>query len=324
VYPQIKTKISAHRYTGKYLPHEHTSYFGLGFIILLCTIILASVTFSAAAYNYGDPNPGPWAGSIALTGTVKGPPPKEGATILSPSNGQTFSSTPITVSGTCPLGTLVEIFKNDIFAGATECTDKKTFSVDIDLLYGANALTAQDFDNLDQAGPPSNTVNVTYNALPPQTLPLSTTNLNNLQLLLNTSAIYRGVFPGQQFQLPIDIISGTPPFALSIDWGDGKIDLMSVPANLTANGVHVYKRAGVYQVNIKATDASGRQAFLTIVVIVNGKVQAISTSTSTPAPSIQNQLFLAWPLLVLVIAMAISYWLGEQREKHKLAVSGHL
>jgi hypothetical protein len=319
-----KSKLSPHKHTGRKLPHHHTSYASLAFLVMLCGLVLSAVTLNASAYEYGDPNPGPFAGSVGLSGKVSEPPPTVAAVITRPSNGQRFGATPITVSGTCPKDTIVELFKNDIFAGATTCKDDKTFGLEIDLLYGSNTLVARVFDALDQAGPDSNNVTVFYDALPAQAAPLNSSNLNDIQLILRSSPVYRGTFPSQEFKLPLEIISGTPPFALNIDWGDNKSDLLSRSDNLAFSVPHTYTRPGSYQVTIKATDAKGRLAFLTVLVIVNGRAETTGGTQTPTTPSKNMSLLIAWPLFVVLILLIISFWLGERREKHKLEISGAL
>lgn len=320
-----KPKLSPHKHTGRYLPHRHTSYAGLAFLIMLCTVVLGLVTRSALA---NTPYTGPDQGSIGLSGTVPEAAPTTAAVIKRPTNGQHFSATPITVSGTCPKDVIVEVFKNDIFAGSTTCNADQTFSLDIDLLYGSNSLVARVYDSLDQAGPDSNIVTVFYDAQATQAAPLNSSNLNEIQMLLRSSPVYRGAFPGKNVTVPLEIIAGTPPFALDVSWGDNKSDLISRPDNSVVNLVHSFARAGTYQVTIKATDAKGRFAFLTVLVIVNGRAEVLGGATDTTGSSGSSKntgyLIIVWPLLAFIIIMVSSFWFGERREKHKLEASGAL
>src|SRR4051812_22555348 len=57
-------------------------------------------------------------GSTGVEGLINGPPPTQAPTITVPGSGQTFSNIPITVSGLCPKGLLVEVFKNGVFSGS--------------------------------------------------------------------------------------------------------------------------------------------------------------------------------------------------------------
>lgn len=307
-------KLAHHDHSGKLRPHEHTSYLPLGFLLLVVGLTLTAFTTYAAS-------PGPEAGSVGLTGTMPGKPPTTAATINSPTNGKRFAESPVTISGTCPEKTLVEIFKNDIFAGSTVCSDGGAYSVDVDLLIGENRLVARVYDDLNQPGPDSNIVTVFYDALPTQADPLSPFNFGGDQMLLNTDAVFRGVFPEQELNIPIDILGGTPPYAVNVQWGDSTNKVVPRNDNAPFKIGHTYKKAGTYQVTLQATDAVGRVAFLTVASIVNGQPSTVATTGSAPT---QNQLLLLWPLYTGAAAVVLSFWLGERREKRVLDRHGLL
>lgn len=315
-----RLKISPHHHTGRLQPHEHTSYILLAFLLLIVGFPLSMFTAYAAS-------PPPQAGSIGLTGTVAAKPPAKAATIDEPHSGQHFGTTPVKIAGTCPANTLVEIFKNKIFAGSTPCDDKGTYSLDVDLMLGSNELIARVYDALNQAGPDSNVVTALYDALPPQTGPTTSFNFGGNQLLLNTNAVFRGTFPDQNLNVPISIIGGSTPYAINVDWGDATHKIVPRGDNATFNVVHAYKKPGTYQIAIQATDADGRVAFLTVASIVNGQPETAAISASGSISAKTNELLVLWPLYTSLIAVVASFWLGEQREKkllshpHQLAAS---
>ena len=312
-----KLKLIHHRHSGRLRPHEHTSYLPLGALLLAVGLLLGVYTVYAAS-------PGPESGSIGLTGVVPGKPPTTGATIDTPKDGARFSITPISVSGTCPQNTLVELFKNDIFAGSTPCRDDGKYSIEIDLLIGANILLARVYDDLNQPGPDSNKPTVHYDALPAQAGPLTSLDFGGAQLLLNTDAVFRGIFPGQEMNVPIDILGGTPPYAINVQWGDSSNKVVPRANNQSFTVGHVYARAGTYQISIQGSDANGRVAFLTVAAIVNGQPAIAGTSKDDPTVSSTTmaRLLALWPLYTSVVAIAISFWLGERREKHILLKAG--
>jgi hypothetical protein len=308
-------KISHHQYSGQLRPHEHTSYIPLAALVLVVGIIMATFSFSSA--NAATPYTGPEAGSIGLTGTMPAKPPQTAATIIKPTNGQHFTTSPITVSGTCPKDTLVEIYKNNIFAGSTPCESNGTFSLQIDLLYGQNVLKAQVYDVLNQAGPESNSVTVFYDTAFPVAVPSSFFNFTGAQLILSTDAAYRGSFPNQALNVPITVIGGTPPFAINVQWGDGSNDLISRTDNTTFNLSHTYKKPGTYKIVIQGTDSKKLVAYLTVAAIINGQPDALASAQSKPPVS---KLFILWPILAIAATMVFSFWMGEQREKKILGV----
>lgn len=312
-------KLSHHGHTFKHRPHEHTSYGPLAFLLVIVGFALS--TFSTSVWS-ATPYDGPEAGSVGLSGIMPGKPPTTAATITSPANGQRFGTTPIVISGTCPKDTLVEVFKNDIFAGSTVCTDKGTYSLEVDLLFGQNILIARVYDALNQAGPDSNQVTVYYDALPPQSDSLTNFNFGGNQLLLNTDAVFRGAFPGKTMTVPLDILGGTPPYAVNVEWGDATNKVVPRNDNATFNVTHEYKKSGTFQVIFQATDAGGRVAFLTVASIVNGQPDPLAAPT-TPVASI-GQLLILWPIFTGAVAVVASFWLGEQREKRVLQKRGQL
>ena len=310
------------KHTGKVRAHHHTTYLPLALILLVVGFVLLNITATAADLTWT--RPGPAAGSIGMTGIVPGKPPTSAAIITSPTNGQRFTSTPVLVKGTCPENTLIELFKNDIFAGSTPCDTTGAFSLEIDLLIGQNVLIAKVFDALNQSGPDSNAVTVFYDAFGSQAGPLSSLNFGGSQLLINTDAVFRGTFPGQEMTMPIDILGGRAPYAVNIQWGDAKNSVVARNDNATFRASHVYEKAGTYQIALQATDADGRVAFLTVAAIVNGQpeVQAVAGSTSKKTPL--SSLLVLWPLYLGTFAVVISFWAGEWREKHILERQGKL
>lgn len=312
-------KLSHHDHSGQLRPHEHTSYLPLALLLLVVGFALTTFTVQAAS-----PRPGPAAGSIGISGTMPGQPPTVAAVVQVPGSGQRFSTSPVTISGTCPANTLVEIFKNDIFAGSTPCTSAGTFSLDVDLLIGQNTIIARVYDDLNQPGPDSNAITVFYDALPPQADPTTFLDFGGPQLLLNTDAVFRGVFPEKEFNIPVNILGGTPPYALNVQWGDANNKVVPRSDNAPFSVGHTYLKPGTYQITLQATDASGRVAFLTVAAIVNGQPAAAAAAAAASSGSTPNQLLLLWPLYTSSIAVLVSFWLGEQREKRILDKRGLL
>lgn len=307
-----RLKLSHHSYSGQLRPHEHTSYIPLAFLIFVVGVLLVRFSFTATA----DTSPPPQSGSIGLSGVMPAKPPKVAATIKTPNDQQHFATSPITISGTCPTGTLVEIYKNDIFAGSTPCASDGTYSIQVDLLYGKNTLTAQVYDALNQAGPVSNPVTVYYDATPPMAAPATSLNFTGSQLILNTDAAYRGSFPNQSFNVPVTVIGGTPPFAVNVEWGDSNNSVVPVSADTTFNTSHAYKKPGTYQITVQGTDSKKLVAYLTVAAIINGKPDILAANTNQTSSG--NKLMLLWPLFATAATLVASFWMGERREKHIL------
>jgi hypothetical protein len=250
------------------------------------------------------------AGSITISAVVPPARPTRPVTITSPTNGQTFTTNPVTVTGTCPSGYLVKIFSNGILIGSVICGPNGTFAVPADLVIGQNTLNGFAYNTLDQQGPSGNSVNVTLNQ-PAGGVGFST------ELILQSVNYYRGVAPGQEVIWPIDIIGGQAPYAVSIDWGDGTTEVITrlAPGPFTVS--HTYTKVGTgylgtFPLIIRASDAVGHTAYLQLTTLVNG---ATGSTASKPVPVI-NKLIIIWPIWIVIMLMLLSYWLGKRREKY--------
>jgi hypothetical protein len=208
------------------------------------------------------------------------------------------------------------VFTNGILVGSVICAGNGRFSVPVQLVIGRNELTAYPYNTLDQQGPAGNTVVVTLNQ-PPGGPGFST------ELIIQSTSYYRGIKPGEEVVWPIEIIGGTAPYAVSIDWGDGTSDVVTrlAPGSFTVK--HVYKAKGTgymntYPLIIRASDAAGRTAYLQLVTIVGTSTgnDNAGTAAKTGDDGGLNRLLVIWPLWIVLLLMVTSFWLGERREKH--------
>ena len=216
------------------------------------------------------PTPQPKAGSYGLEATKTQPPPTQGATITTPGNGGSYTNSPISVNGICPTGLLVQVYDNGVMVGAVMCTGG-SFSVQVGLFAGANELSALVYDELDQAGPATNTVTVNY----------TNTNFSSFGSLVTLTSSYgrRSAPVGNQLDWPLQLSGGSGPYAFSIDWGDNSpAELKSQALAGVVTIAHTYSKAGIYQVNIKVTDANGVSAFLQLIAVSSGKVDGANAA----------------------------------------------
>jgi PKD repeat protein len=290
------------------MPHAHTSYPALAFMLMLVGVLLSGVSMNASA---ATPVVNPQSGSLGLQGRVTGPPPTTAASILSPRNNSTITSSPVTVSGTCPINTFVSIYKNNVFAGNTPCTDDGQFSLLIDLFNGSNRLIAKVSDALDQAGPDSAAVVVTYQ---PAGVP-AINYFPGSQLFLRSDDIVLGASPGQVVTRTITIVGGQGPYAISWDFGDGKTVLVPQNSEGESKVSHSYERPGTYKVIVRVTDSTGNTAILQVATVINGPVAVAGTGKGFNVPGL---LLGAWPLYAFALFLVAAFWLGERRELYDL------
>ncbi len=251
------------------------------------------------------PNPNPKPGSFGLEATKTQAPPTQGATISTPGNGASFSTSPITVNGICPTDLLVQVYNNGVMAGAVMCTNG-SFSVQVTLYYGTNELTASVYDSLDQTGPASNTVTVNYN----------NTNFAAFGALVTLTSSYgrRSAAAGSELTWPLQLSGGTGPYAFSLDWGDGTAtELKSQSLAGLVNITHTYKKAGIYQANIKVTDVNGVTAFLQLIAVANGKVDSTPSAPNTTGNTAPTTVL--WiPAAVSSVLLLPAFWLGRMSQ----------
>jgi hypothetical protein len=300
-------KILPAHHTGKIRHHRHTSYGSLTAVLLLTCLLLAVVSRSVALAA-GDPV----TGSNTVYAVVPGPTPTTPPAITNIPPGTVYTTNePVTVSGTCPNGTLLKIFKNEVLAGTTLCQNGR-FSIQIDLFLGSNTLIVRAYNNLDNSGPESAPVVVT------KTLPGINLSEVGRQLFVTTEVYFKGVEVGQKLSWPLTIGGGQAPYAVSVAWGDGTTDLISRGTEGTFNIEHIYQEAGdgdkgSYNVTVLVTDAAGNKTFIHLVSIVGGQKPGVA-ATIKQGYDWSATLRIAWQIVAVAILAVFSFWLGERRE----------
>lgn len=255
-----------------------------------------------------SPSPeNPQSGAIGMEGSITAPAPTQAATISVPTNGQVFTSVPITVSGVCPPGDdlIIKLFKNNIFSGSAPCVNGG-YEIQTDLFIGENELVAIVFDALDQAGPPSNAVTVFFEGDTVEAVGRPT---------LSSNFAKRGANPGQTLTWPIDLSGGQGPYAVSVDWGDGSTpDLFTLEFPGTFNIEHIYERPGVYNILIKVTDANGSPAFLQLVGVANGPLaqEDMGAPSDDIVAATTGGRVLWQPAAILIPFIISTFWLGKK------------
>lgn len=250
------------------------------------------------------PTPNPIPGSYGLEATKPKAPPTQGATITTPGAGASFAKSPIGVSGICPNDLLVQVYNNGVMVGAVMCVNG-SFSLDVSLFAGANELTAIVYDELDQAGPTSNSVTVNY----------TDTSFQAFGQLITLTSSYgrRASSAGTELQWPLQLTGGSGPYAFSLDWGDSvSSELKSQSLAGLVTVAHTYKKAGVYSVNVKVADANGVSAFLRLTAVASGQVDAASTKTDTAAQGTASGEKILWlPAAIAVVLLIPTFWIGR-------------
>lgn len=277
------------------------------FPVLIGACLLALLAFVVPAHAITPiPTPTPIPGSYGIGAVKTKAPPTQGATITTPGNGASFSTSPITVNGICPNDLLVQVYNNGVMVGSAICKSG-SFSMQVSLFAGTNELSALVFDEIDQQGPPSNTVTVTY----------ADTRFTAFGAIVTLTSSYgrRSAPANSPLSWPLQLSGGSGPYAFSIDWGDGSTpELKSQAVAGVVTIAHTYKKAGIYQVNIRVTDTNGVSAFLQVIAVANGKVDS-TTAAANPSAG-QNSTPAKPEIMWLPTAMSFllllpSFWLGR-------------
>ena len=274
-------------------------------VLLAVVMVLSSNALVSGAAQFP---PRTSSGSIGLQGTITQTPPKQGATITTPGNGQSFTNVPIRVAGLCPKDVLVKIFSNNVFVGSVFCANG-SYSLEVNLFPGQNELVARVYDALDQVGPDSNVVIVTYNSA----------QFAQFGTHVELTSVYavKGAPPGEEIIWPIILSGGNGPYAVSIDWGDGtSADLMSLASAGSFNIRHRYKQAGIYRIIVKATDKNGGTALLQLVGQATGASQSNPQKDGDKAV-VRTQV-LWWPALAMLPLIFAAFWIGQRHELFSL------
>ena len=340
-------RITAHRHTGQVVPRRHTSYPILAMIVLCTGVLLSGWTrMVSAEFNYPDPVTRGYDVHVK----VPGPPPAKAATITTPINGSRFSTKPIDVSGTCPKPSYVTILRNNYPSGSAPCNASGKYSLAIDLFPGKNELLAQVYSTTDVVGPPSKKVTVFFNEDKPQPVydygissggsddygvvgSGSASKINDTSikpLIISTDFKYKGYLTGEWARWDLKIEGGKAPYALAVDWGDGRYDVYSRNQAGIFPIQHQYDKATVrdssYTVTVSLSDNNGSKAYLQVFTIINNPPGAKAPATSKPdggliggigwlsSGTLGALIKYAWPAYGIVVLMLVSFWLGERHE----------
>lgn len=285
-----------------------SAQWALPILLGMCLLALFGSARQASAINQ-IPTPSPIPGSYGLQATKTQPPPAQAGTISTPGNGATFTDPLVTVTGICQGDLLVQVYNNGVMVGSAICKGG-SYSIQITLFPGTNELTVIQYDSTDQASPVSNTVTVTYND----------SRLTAFGALITLTSSYgrRAAPANSPLSWPLQLTGGTGPYAFSIDWGDGsapELKSQAVAGLVTIN--HTYKKAGIYQVNIRVTDVNGVTAFLQVVAVASGKVDGSTAggvgAPNTAGPAAAAKPEVLWiPTILLLLLLVPTYWLGRR------------
>jgi hypothetical protein len=337
--------VAPHSHTGKRLHSRHSSHGFLLVALLLTGVLLFANLGTLKAYGLNTSS------GTHISVNVAGDPPTEGAQILFPVTNHLTKISLLQVTGTCPTDTLVAIYNNATFAGSATCSSTGEFAITIQLFEGINTIQAQNYDGLNQPGPTTPQVSITYEpetaasdtpvepvvTTPEQLTPIQDVPATPITVpqpseqacfdlpndtavssaetpTISVNCIYRNIFAGDTFSLDVSVQGGTSPYALLVDWGDNSTDLVSISDNSVHRLQHVYQTSGFHKVVLGTTDSKGVKSQIQTVVSING---APSTGAPTnPVDDITKNIAAAWlqapvPLYIAALMLVLGFWVGD-------------
>ncbi len=313
-------------------------------MVLLCAIVfVAGWTYQVLA-------------DTLISSKIYAPALTAGAAITSPTAGTIFTNqAPVTVTGTCPGSSYVELYVNGTFAGVGLCSSSHLFQIQASLFNGTDNLVAKDFNVTDLEGPdtPGVTVSLELPVKTPAPAPSGqsagavtasdqaaaasggTASSATLPppLLLSSSFQWKTFSTGSTFSWKMDLEGGTPPYAVAVDWGDGQTSNYTFKGDPVFNISHSYAKPGYYSIKARSLDSKGNQKVMQLAALISPPGQAGSFfggSTPTTATSAKlkgvssffvsskDWLWLVWPSLLTVALMVFSFWLGELQDRRSL------
>lgn len=289
---RTRVKISHNAHTGKRLPIHCTSYAILFFLLIFTGIF----TFYITGQSVVAGPPIVDSGAITVSGTVYGSPPTQPPVITSPNNGEQFTGNSIDVSGTCISGLLVEIYRNNAFAGSQICDSNGEFNIQITIIVGKNVLIAKMSDSLNQYSPDSDKVLVFLKAgasgsgTVSSSSSDSSTQTSVTPLLIYTKPVQRGVFPDELLRLKYEVEGGKAPYAVSLNWGDASnpdVIPLDKAGDFEAN--HIFEKAGQYTIALSVTDVIKGKAYTQTIAVINGAGAPLSTNIFSLASAICSE-----------------------------------
>lgn len=294
-------------------------------VILVTGVLMAGWTFQAMAQS-------------VIVSIVHAPELSQGAVINNPTDGSIFSQSPITLSGSCPDNSYINLYDNNNFSGVAWCSANGSWQIVADLYSGNNVLLAQDFNTTADEGPATAPIEISYTPPVPMfeqsTLPAgSSAALPQVStpgspvLSVETNFSYQVFSLDTPFSWTITIKSGVPPYKLLISWGDGQNSTQAQADVRPATISHKYSRAGYYPVVVNIIDAKNQTRTIQLAALIAppgaGGVINFNNLSKPPtiaAPTLKKTqwLWLAWPAYAAVLLMLVSYWMGERKEYNRL------
>lgn len=335
------TKRAARTAVRHKLPrHRRMMVHPISVMILLCAgVLIAGMTYKTLA------------ASVRQSVRASAPPLTEGAVINDPVDGQTFTTSPITVHGNCPDNSYVKLYRNSTFSGSAWCSSG-SFDIATALSPGTNTLQTRPYNVTDSPGPVTDPINIIYTPPDPPTNPVqpvsgsgstsaAVTSGGSSQTipagpaqtaappLLSSDYTFHTFLTAKKFIWSLEVKGGVLPYAVSVDWRDGATTAMNVKTGRKFTIEHTYLRAGYFPVRVDVTDALGARTMIQLAALIDSPGMTGFAGSAGGPPrlppihgiegQVRHWLWLAAPTYAVVGLMTFSFWLGERQQVLRLA-----
>ncbi len=305
--------------------------------LALCALMLFAITPTVTAEN------------LSVGATIPYDPPTQAAVIDSSVEGTTVQDALFTLHGTCQLMSpvaAVTIIRNNQSIGSTVCNG--SFSLQIMLSPGVNDLIARTANASQLYGPDSQQVTVTLQlpaVIPtppapssepttPAAIAVAANNAAVQQLMSMTVepfSVMNNSSNGTAVTVHVVVGGGEHPYDVTLDWGDGSVEVRTVDQAGTYEFTHTYQAAGNYVVQGKVHDVLGAETRFQYAILTSVKIAAPSTVGVTKAKTGTGSTVIigkgvnvanAAPYISAtggLIVAGLGYWLGLHRTFNRAA-----
>lgn len=186
--------------------------------------------------------------------------------VTSPTNKQIFTQSRVTISGSAPARTQVEVWEGSQIIGSVWSDTAGVWALPYTFTPGDHTIHARSCQN-GQCGKFSNSVTFTFRS--------ATTPASRLRAKLDTYR-FNTVPAGKKGEvvLRLRITEGSPPFQATINWGDGFRESFTRTAR-DLEFKHSYSKEGRYSGRVLIRNSLGQQELLFSVDIQTAPVAAI-------------------------------------------------
>lgn len=355
----VSFKIAEHKHTGRLIHHNHTSHIALVGLLLLTGFFLyanKSVALAEASSSVSVsvivPGPAPVIGAVITTPKdgdvifdnsvidVKGTCAAETFIVIK-SNDTVIGSTLCGNSGVFDLKVQLLTGSNNLSAlnydnlnqpGPTTSLVKVTLKKAInEKKENSGAASSASSSSTSSTAQPVTSIATPVTPSNPSIIPgvnstISTCSDYKVADLpiggephVSVVCVPRLFEPKLEQVLGVIVWGGTPPYAISVNWGDGSDEtLISLKSQSYKKETFSYKKAGDFNITFKLKDSDGNTAIAQTAVQVNGTSASATAPISSLAGELMNTSWLKTPVpfYVLAVAVTFGFWGGDIFDRH--------